>query len=227
MYIIIIKMSEKARAFPQLLPIQKNRDKEREDILTNVIKMLTNRGLLKKSDLNENISKITESIRETDEYKITLDYPERYYENENKTFIVKIINQKIAGVSKTSIIGEFLYENKNSPKIVVVNSITSKALNQIETEFKNTEVFLERELMIDLVSHVAVPKHELLTDKDAEQVLQEYETKKREMPKIFITDPVAKYFNARLGQIFRIIRSSETSGQSAYYRLVIKGTIAS
>ena len=218
-------MSEKVLSFPQLLPIQKNRDKEREDILTNVIKMLTNRGLLKKTEQKENIDKITESIRETDEYKITLDYPEKYYENENKTLIVKILNQKIAGVSKTSIVGEFLYENKNAPKIVIVNSITSKALHQIHTEFKNTEVFLERELMIDLVSHVAVPKHELLSDKDAEQVLTEYETKKREMPKIFITDPVAKYFNARLGQIFRIIRSSETSGQSAYYRLVIKGNV--
>ena len=79
--------------------------------------------------------------------------------------------------------------------------------------------------MMDIVSHVSVPKHELLSYEDAESVLGEYDTKKREMPKIFVTDPVAKYFNAQVGQIFRITRPSETSGLAPYYRLVIKGNI--
>ena len=53
--------------------------------------------------------------------------------------------------------------------------------------------------------------------------LEEYEIKKREMPKMFVSEPISRYYNAKIGQIFTIIRSSEISGQAPYHRLVIKG----
>ena len=80
--------------------------------------------------------------------------------------------------------------------------------------------------MIDLVSHVAVPKHEMLNEEETQIFLKDYILKKREIPKMFISDPVSKYFNAKVGQVFRIIRPSEVSGQSIYYRIVIKGNIS-
>ncbi len=42
---------------------------------------------------------------------------------------------------------------------------------------------------------------------------------------MFITDPVSKYFNAKIGQVFRIIRPSENAGEAIGYRIVIRGNI--
>ncbi len=210
---------------PQLLPIEINQEKKTNEILTNIIKMLTNRKLLKRENLEKNIKDLISQEADDTVYKIKLDYPKVYYGENDNTLYVKLLNQKITGVAKTSNIGDFLYEYRNHPKIIVANSITGKAHSQLISEFRHSEVFVERELMMDIVSHISVPKHELLSYEEAEKVLGEYDTKKREMPKIFITDPVAKYFNAQLGQIFRITRPSETSGLAPYYRLVIKGNI--
>lgn len=212
---------------PQLLPIEFNSERRRHEVLTNIVKMLTNRKLLKKENLEDNIKKILSIDSDDNLYKIQLDNPEIYYPvNEHtKNFYVKLLNQKVTGVSKSSNVGEFLFKYKNNPKIIVASSVTSKAIQQLNEDFPHSEIFLEKELMMDLVSHVSVPKHELLDENDTKLVLEEYFTKKREMPKIFITDPVSKYYNAKIGQIFRIIRPSETSGMTFYYRLVIRGSI--
>jgi DNA-directed RNA polymerase I, II, and III subunit RPABC1 len=65
----------------------------------------------------------------------------------------------------------------------------------------------------------------MLNEEETQLFLKEYLLKKREIPKMFISDPVSKYFNAKVGQVFRIIRPSEVTGQSIYYRMVIKGSI--
>jgi DNA-directed RNA polymerase I, II, and III subunit RPABC1 len=66
-----------------------------------------------------------------------------------------------------------------------------------------------------------------LSDEDTKKVLEEYSAKKKEMPRIYVTEPVSRYFNAKIGQIFRISRPSETAVESPYHRLVIKGSILS
>lgn len=213
---------------PQLLPIEINLDKRRIEILKNVVKMLTNRKLLKEENLSDNIKKITSIDSDDSLYNIKLDYPEIYYpKNEHtKTMFIKFINQKITGVTKTSIIGEFLISKKDHPKLVIVNSIATKAYEQVTHDYLHTEVFLEKDLMIDIVSHISVPKHELLDQETSKQVFDEYNTKKREMPKIYLSDPISHYYNAKIGQIFSITRPSEVSCLAPYYRLVIKGTVA-
>lgn len=210
---------------PQLLPLELNAEKKKKEVLTNIVKMLTNRKLIDKSKLEENIAKLVSQHSDNDIYKIKLDYPERYYDKSvENTYYIKILNQKITGVSKSSNISDFIYSKKSAPKLIVSTGITNKASQQIIKEFPNTEVFTEQELMIDLVSHVAVPKHEILTEEETKIFLDDYLLKKRAIPKVYMNDPVSKYFNAKVGQVFRIIRPSEVAGESIYYRLVIKGS---
>jgi len=210
---------------PQLFPLEVNAEKRKKEVLSNIIKMLTNRKLLNSDNLQSNISNLTTQDSDNDIYKIKLDYPEVYYDKSvENMYYVKLLNQKVTGVSKSSNIGDFIYAKKNAPKLIVVSGITSKAYQQLNEDFPNTEVFTEQELMIDLVSHIAVPKHEMLSAEETEIFLKDYLLKKREIPKMFLSDPVSKYFNAKVGQIFRIIRPSEVSGNSIYYRIVIKGS---
>ena len=211
---------------PQLLPLEINSEKKKKEVLSNIVKMLSNRKLLDKNNIEKNISSLISQESDNDIYKIKLDYPEVYYDKTTENILyIKLLNQKVTSISKSSNIGDFIYDKKNAPKLIVVSGVTNKAYQQLQEDFKYIEVFTEQELMIDLVSHIVVPQHEMLNEEETQLFLKEYLLKKREIPKVFISDPVSKYFNAKVGQVFRIIRPSEVTGQSIYYRMVIKGSI--
>ena len=65
------------------------------------------------------------------------------------------------------------------------------------------------------------PKHELITDEEKKELLKIYRAKEIHLPKMLASDPIARYFGARKGQIFKITRGSESSGDYIYYRIVV------
>lgn len=210
---------------PQLLPVEKDTATRISTVLTNIVKMLTQRNLINADRENEVIKKIISTTAEDQVYRIELDNYESYYGQGNKILIIKIIGQKLTGVSKASGIYEFLNYNKLVPKILVVQAINSKVKKSIENDYLNTEIFKEVELMIDLIKYIAIPQHILLTEEETKRVKSDYKVSKKKFPKILMDDPVARYYNVKPGMLFRIIRPSETAGQSPYYRLVVRGQV--
>lgn len=75
----------------------------------------------------------------------------------------------------------------------------------------------------DITKHSSVPKHELLDEKDRDETLKKFGITLRQLPRMLETDPMAKILNAKIGDVIRITRKSETAGESIYYRVVIKG----
>lgn len=199
---------------PQLLPIEINQEKKRQIILTNVIKMLTERKLMKKENLDQNIKAILEIQSEDETYDIKL-------ENIDETYVVIILNQNITSITKHSIIGEYIYKDKDKHKIIIVNNINSRSRQNIQMNHPKIEIFLEKELMFNIVDCIYVPKHEVLSKEEADALIKEYNVTKRQLPYILVTDPMALYFNMQVGQICRITRPSETSGYIHYYRIVV------
>jgi DNA-directed RNA polymerase I, II, and III subunit RPABC1 len=106
--------------------------------------------------------------------------------------------------------------------IIVKDEITAFA-KQIFVESKDIiiEYFKENELLVDITRHILVPKHELLEEDEKKELLKIYSIKELNLPKCLSSDPISKYFGARKGQIFKIFRNSETSGESVYYRVVV------
>ena len=45
------------------------------------------------------------------------------------------------------------------------------------------------------------------------------------MKKILVNDPIARFYGAKVGDLFKIIRPSVTSGKEIDYRMVIPGEI--
>jgi len=72
-------------------------------------------------------------------------------------------------------------------------------------------------------THFLIPKHELLTKEESNQVLGKYNSSPGQLPYMLSTDPLAKEVGAKPGDFVRITRRSETAGSSAYYRYVVEG----
>jgi len=70
--------------------------------------------------------------------------------------------------------------------------------------------------------HIYVPKHEIMTKKEAQIVLDEFNCKPTELPLIFVTDPAILGLGVKPGDMIKITRKSGTAGESIYYRYVVE-----
>ena len=71
-------------------------------------------------------------------------------------------------------------------------------------------------------NHAYVPKHEIMTKKEAEEVLQKFNCNETELPLIFVNDPAIVGLGVKPGDMIKITRKSGTSGESLYYRYVVE-----
>lgn len=76
---------------------------------------------------------------------------------------------------------------------------------------------------IDVLLHVYVPQHTLLTIKETNELLEQYQISFVDLPKIFDKDPVAIAIGAKEGDVIKITRDSQTTvSKINYYRYVKK-----
>jgi DNA-directed RNA polymerase I, II, and III subunit RPABC1 len=80
--------------------------------------------------------------------------------------------------------------------LVVIKSLSpfaKQGIQKVASQFR-VEVFLEMELLVNITHHELVPKHEVLSTEGKKQLLKRYHLKESQLPRILITDPVARYF---------------------------------
>lgn len=66
-----------------------------------------------------------------------------------------------------------------------------------------------------------MPKHIILSEEDANKLLQTYNISKKQLPKILAKDPAIKPMEPKAGDIVKILRNSPTTKTAVYYRVVI------
>lgn len=76
---------------------------------------------------------------------------------------------------------------------------------------------------IDITKHRLVPKHEVLSQEEAKEVLERYQIEPHQLPLLLSSDPVARVIGAKPGDIVKITRKSPTSGEIVIYRYVVEG----
>jgi len=68
-----------------------------------------------------------------------------------------------------------------------------------------------------------IPKHEVISKEEVDELLQKYKISKENLPKIYITDPGLEGLEVKAGDVIKITRKSPTAGTAYYYRVVISG----
>ncbi|PSP95340.1 DNA-directed RNA polymerase subunit H [Halobacteriales archaeon QS_4_62_28] len=74
--------------------------------------------------------------------------------------------------------------------------------------------------MVDVSQHELVPDHSIVDEATLDDVLEEYNIKKTDLPKIKRTDPAAPD-DAEIGDVIKIARDSRTTDRAVVYRLVV------
>ena len=190
-----------------------SKDDKKKIIIKNIIKMLCNRKLLNNNDIDKYYNEVIKKYNNLSYFEIKL--------LSNDTLYVLLIETKITSLKKIDNIDDLL-ENNNK-KIFIVNSIQNKIWQLLVDN--NIEVFYFNEFLINIVDHDLVPEHILLKDKEKEEFLKLYNNQISKIPYILQNDPITRYYNAKINDIFKIKRVSLTSGISYYYRIVKKSTL--
>jgi len=104
-----------------------------------------------------------------------------------------------------------IVQDKQTPQI---------AKELLNDEYKLYEIFSMKNLMFNITQHEIVPQHILLTPDEVDVILKQYQTTRTQLPKLLTTDPVAKYYGMKMGDVCKIIRQSPMTGESYYYRIL-------
>uniref|UniRef100_A0A6C0F6A0 RNA polymerase subunit H/Rpb5 C-terminal domain-containing protein n=1 Tax=viral metagenome TaxID=1070528 RepID=A0A6C0F6A0_9ZZZZ len=144
---------------------------------------------------------------------------------DNKLLVSFIQDVKL-GINSVKNIETNLEEESLKDCIVIypntVTSFAKTALSTLETKGYQITTFTINELSFNVTKHVLVPKHILIKSREfKKQLLKQMQCKDSNLPLISINDPVAKYFGASLGDLFKIERVDENAIITPYYRLVV------
>jgi len=204
-----------------LVQVIMNDSQIKEVILLNLVKMLNAREIIDNENINTYASTAFRNIDQNDETHFTVSQVETERMGTNK-IIIKFISRKITTIRKVVDIEDFM--DKPDYKFVIVSNVAPKASKQI-MEYKNTELFYSVDLQINLIDHILVPKHFKLSPSEIKSLEESYQFEKKNAKRMCIDDPVARYYKAEVGDVFRIERSSLASGIICDYRIVINQSI--
>jgi len=183
------------------------------EVCLNILKMLYRRKLI--DDVEIKLDEIKNDINN----KAIIEF-----ELNNKTKAsIYIINAKLTSISQNTPIDDYLSNNIDIHKIVILKDAAKKVLKQIIHEYKNAEFFFEHEMLEDKPAYIKVPEHILLNDEEKAELLSVFD--ECQLKTIYDTDMMARYYHAKIGDIFKIVAYSVSSGIAISYRRVNHGSL--
>ncbi len=165
---------------------------------------------------------------EVDYDEFIIMYEENNYnitDDNNKIHITFFKDSKAFGKKDLETMVQGVKNNFNNDDINIIIILKDKYNITIEKEltnnlYRNVEIFLFKNLTFNITKHRDMSKFIPLTDEEAKEIVEKYKLSKIQLPKILSTDPIAKYYGMKPGRIFKIIRTSPSTGEYITYRYV-------
>ena len=132
-----------------------------------------------------------------------------------------ILEEATVGINAMNTLYKIMKEKEIDKAIVVTEGRYTHAVKQ-GAKKKNVELLPKSFPVFDIFEHALVPRHEILTEKERQALLDNYKVKPYQMPQVTSTDPAVKAIGAKPGDVLRIIRKSSTAGEHIAYRYVVE-----
>lgn len=155
-----------------------------------------------------------------------------YYviELENDICVLYLMNEKFK-LSDFKKITPEIGKKYNLLFIVLKENLTENNKNSMHTVLEEIayeyQIFNIKELQTNITKHILQPKFEIIKDsEEIKSVYQKYgliieDKLKQSFPFILKIDPISKYYGLKPGNLLKIIKNSETSGEYISYRVCV------
>jgi DNA-directed RNA polymerase subunit H len=158
---------------------------------------------------------------EKEKFEGAFGYTVEIPEDKEKALIWCILDQATVGIVAMNQLYKVMKEKEIDRAIVITEGRYTHAVKQ-GAKKKKVELLLKSFPVFDIFEHALVPMHEILSEKEKNQLLNQYKVKPYQMPQIGSTDPAVKAIGAKPGDVLRIIRKSSTAGEHIAYRYVVE-----
>lgn len=161
--------------------------------------------------------KFVKKEKATDVVSYVVEIPKE----KQKALVWCIPKDSTVGILTVNHMAKAMKEAEIGRGIIVASGRYTNAAKQTAKK-KVIELLPKTFPVFDIFEHKLVPKHEILTKEEREQVLAQYRVQPYQLPQIKASDPAVKAIGAKPGDILRIVRKSPTAGEHIAYRYVVE-----
>jgi DNA-directed RNA polymerase subunit H len=161
--------------------------------------------------------KLIEKQKYEGAYAYIIDIPQ----DKEKAIVWCILGEATVGIAAMNTLYKIMKEKDLERSIVVTEGRYTHAV-KLGAKKKNVELLPKSFPVFDIFEHALVPLHEMLNEKEKNQLLAQYKVKPYQMPQIKSGDPAVKAIGAKPGDILKITRKSKTAGEHITYRYVVE-----
>ena len=192
--------------------VEYNNKEINQIVMENVLKMLERRKVI--TSWEAEFKKLGDDVQTKSVFEIQI--------KDKTSYSIYLVNAKLTSIVQGTPLDDYLSNNIDIHKIVIARDVAKKVVKQIVSEYKNAEFFFETEMLEDVPAKIFIPEHQLLTQPERDELLSKFS--ESELARILLTDFMSRYYAAKIGDIFRIIRPSFTAGKNVFYRRVVNGS---
>ena len=150
-------------------------------------------------------------------YAYIIDIPQ----DKERAIVWCILGEATVGIAAMNTLYKIMKEKDLDRAIVVTEGRYTHAV-KLGAKKKKVELLPKSFPVFDIFEHALVPFHEILTEKEKNQLLAQYKVKPYQMPQVKSGDPAVKAIGAKPGDILKITRKSTTAGEHVTYRYVVE-----
>jgi DNA-directed RNA polymerase subunit H (RpoH/RPB5) len=161
--------------------------------------------------------KLVEKEKFEGAYAYIVDIPQ----DKERAIIWCILGEATVGIAAMNTLYKIMKEKELERAIVVTEGRYTHAV-KLGSKKKNVELLPKSFPVFDIFEHKLVPFHEIVSEKEKNQLLAQYKVKPYQMPQIRSGDPAVKVIGAQPGDVLKITRKSTTAGEHVTYRYVVE-----